>query len=201
MLAALNIALMDISAADVQRIVDRYLRAEASAPMVLMELVQRTEDTEALARALTAVVGDPAKLRELGEHLDKNDAGCRTIVNMIRQGLDSPEIAPSAEEGIERSRRLFDASVAQSEESSVALYSLGSAELLAAATDEVVGVMEDWGVLGRGRDALEIGCGIGRLMVPLCSRLRSLVGTDVSSGMIAAAERRLEGRARTRASA
>jgi cyclopropane fatty-acyl-phospholipid synthase-like methyltransferase len=112
---------------------------------------------------------------------------------MIRQGLDSPEIAPNAHEGIERSRALFDASVRQSEESSVALYSLGSPELLAAATDEVVGVLDDWRVLGGDRDALEIGCGIGRLMVPLSSRVRSVVGTDVSSGMIAAATRRLEG--------
>jgi SAM-dependent methyltransferase len=102
-------------------------------------------------------------------------------------------MAGDAEEGIERSRRLFDASVAESEESSVALYSLGSPELLAAATDEVIGVLQGWGVLGPHRDALEIGCGIGRLMVPLCARVRSVVGTDVSPGMIAAATRRLAG--------
>jgi SAM-dependent methyltransferase len=184
---------LDIPAADLQRIVDRYLRSEASVSMVVMELVQFTEDTEALARALPTLAGDPARLRELGRHFAENEAGCRTIVGMIRQRLDSPEVARNAAEGIERSRKLFDASVAQSEESSVALYSLGSPELLAAATDEVIGVLEDWGVLGRDRDALEIGCGIGRLMVPLCSRVRSVVGTDVSSGMIAAAERRLDG--------
>ena len=184
---------MDIAAADIQRIVERYLRSEASVSMVVMELVQLTEDTDALARALPTLAGDPAKLRELQRHFAENEAGCRTIVRMIRQRLDCPEVAPSAMEGIERSRKLFDASVAQSEESSVALYSLGSPELLAAATDEVIAVLRDWGVLGRHRDALEIGCGIGRLMVPLCSRLRSVVGTDVSSGMIAAARRRLEG--------
>ncbi|MDB5896539.1 MAG: hypothetical protein JWP41_141 [Ramlibacter sp.] len=184
---------MDIPAADIQRIVDRYLRSEASASMVVMELVQLTEDTAAIARALPMLAGEPARLRELAGHLAENEAGCRTIVRMIRQRLDAPEVAGDAEEGIARSRKLFDASVAQSEESSVALYSLGSAELLAAATDEVIGVLEDWGVLGPRRDALEIGCGIGRLMVPLCSRVRSVVGTDVSSGMIAAATRRLEG--------
>ncbi len=184
---------MNMPAADIQRIVDRYLRSEASAPMVLMELVQRTEDMAALAGALPALTGDPAKLRELAQHLAENEAGCRTIVRMIRQGLDSPEPADDAEDGIERCRKLFDASVAESEESSVALYSLGSAKLLAAATDEVIAVLENWGVLGPRRDALEIGCGIGRLMVPLCSRLRSVVGTDVSSGMVLAARRRLEG--------
>jgi len=184
---------MDITAADIQRIVDRYLRSEASASMILMELVQLTEDPDAIARALPSLNGDPTRLRELARLFAENEAGCRTIVRMIRQRLDSPEIAEDAEEGIERCRRLFDASVAQSEESSVALYSLGSPELLAASTDEVIGVLEDWGVLGPHRDALEIGCGIGRLMVPLCSRLRSVVGTDVSSGMTSAATRRLEG--------
>jgi SAM-dependent methyltransferase len=182
---------VETATADIQRIVDRYLRSEASAPIVLMELVQLTEDPAAIARALPTLAGEPARLRELARQFAENEAGCRTIVRMIRQGLDSPEVAKDAEEGIERSRRLFDASVAQSEESSVALYSLGNPELLAAATDEVVGVLEDWGVLGLGRDALEIGCGIGRLMVPLSSRVRSVAGTDVSSGMIAAATRRL----------
>ncbi|MBA3623730.1 MAG: class I SAM-dependent methyltransferase [Methylibium sp.] len=184
---------MNIPAAEIQRIVDRYLRSEASASMVLMELVQLTEDTTALARALPTLTGEPARLRELAQHLAENETGCRTIVRMIRQRLDSSEVARAEEDGIERCRQLFDASVAECEESSVALYSLGSPELLAAATDEVIGVLEDWGVLGLRRDALEVGCGIGRLMVPLCARVRSVVGTDVSSGMISAATRRLEG--------
>lgn len=184
---------MNIPVADIQRTVDRYLRSEASASMALMELVQLTEDPAALARALPTLAGEPAKLGQLARDLADNEAGCHTMVKMIRQRLDSTEVAGDAEEGIERCRKLFDASVAQSEESSVALYSLGSPELLAAATDEVIGVLEDWGVLGRHRDALEIGCGIGRLMVPLCSLVRSVVGTDVSSGMVSAATRRLEG--------
>ena len=182
---------MNVTTADVQRIVDRYLHAGASASIVLMELVQLTEDPEAIARALPTLAGEPERLRTLAQHLAENEDGCRTIVRMIRQRLDSPEVAADAHDGIERCRILFDASVAQSEESSVALYSLGSPELLAAATDELIGVLDDWGVLGLDRDALEIGCGIGRLMVPLCSRVRSVVGTDVSAGMVAAATRRL----------
>jgi cyclopropane fatty-acyl-phospholipid synthase-like methyltransferase len=179
-------------AANIQQIVDRYLRSEASASIVVMELLQFTEDTTALSLVLPTLVGEPAKLRELAQHLADNEAGCHTIVRMIRQRLDSPEVADAVEDGIERCRKLFDASVAASEESSVALYSLGSPELLAAATDEVIGVLEEWGVCGLNRAALEIGCGIGRLMVPLCSRMLSVLGTDVSSGMIWAARRRLE---------
>lgn len=184
---------MDTPVADIQRIVDRYLRDEVSMSMVVMELVQFTEDTHVIAHALPTLAGDPGRLCALERHFAENEAGCRTIVRMIRQRLDSPEVARSAEEGIERARRLFDASVAQSEASSVALYSLGNPALLAAATAEVVGVLAEWGVLDRDRDALEIGCGIGRLMAPLCARLRSVVGTDVSPGMIAAAQRRLAG--------
>jgi cyclopropane fatty-acyl-phospholipid synthase-like methyltransferase len=184
---------MNNQSANIQHIVDRYLRSNASAVMVLMELVQLTEDTTALAQALPTLAGDPTRLHELARYLADNEAGCRTIVRMIRQRLDSPEIAGNVEEGIQRCRKLFDASVAESEESSVALYSLGNPELLAAATDEVIDVMEDWDVLGIGRDALEIGCGIGRLIVPLSSRMCSVVGTDVSMGMISAATRRLAG--------
>lgn len=189
---------MNNQAANLQQIVDRYLRSEASASMVVMELVQQTEDTTALARTLPTLAGDPQRLRALAQHLADNEDGCRTIVRMIRQRLDSPELAADPQEGIERCRKLFDASVAASEESSVALYSLGNPALLAAATDELIAVLEAWGVLGVHRDALEVGCGIGRLMAPLARRLRCVVGTDVSSGMVSAAVRRLEGIANTR---
>ena len=184
---------VSISTAQIQRIVDRYLRAEASLSMVVMELVQLTEDPEALAGVLPTLAGEPARLGDLAQHLADNQAGCHTMVKMIRQRLDSPERAQNAQDGIERCRKLFDTSVALSEESSVALYALGNPELLAAATSEVVSVLDDWGVLGSDRDALEIGCGIGRLMEPLSRKLRSVVGTDISPGMIAAATHRLEG--------
>ena len=184
---------MRIPAANIPRIVNRYLRAEASASMVLIEILRPTEDPAALARALPTLDGEPAKLCGLARHLAENKAGCCTIVRMIRQRLDSPEVAGDAEDGIERCRKRFDASLAHRKESSVALYCLESPELLAATTDEVIGVLDDWKVLGLHQDALEMGCGIGRWIVSLCSRVCSVVGTDVSSGMICAAMRRLKG--------
>jgi cyclopropane fatty-acyl-phospholipid synthase-like methyltransferase len=63
--------------------------------------------------------------------------------------------------------------------------------MLSAATEEAVRVFDAWGVLEAGRDALEIGCGIGRFLVALSPRLRSVVGIDVSANMIEAARRRL----------
>lgn len=87
-------------------------------------------------------------------------------------------------------RRLFDAAVAQSEEASVALYSLGDPQLLARATDEVVRWMEARRLVAPGRRLLEVGCGIGRFEARLAPHAALAVGVDVSPGMLAAARRR-----------
>lgn len=87
-------------------------------------------------------------------------------------------------------RRLFDAAVAQSEEASVALYSLGDPQLLARATDEVVRWMEARRLVAPGRRLLEVGSGIGRFEARLAPHAALAVGVDVSPGMLAAARRR-----------
>lgn len=92
----------------------------------------------------------------------------------------------------------FDRAAALSPEASVALYSLGSATLLAVATQETVAFMERLGLLGPDRDALDLGCGIGRFLVALAPRLRSVVGLDISAGMVAEATRRTAGLANVR---
>jgi len=63
--------------------------------------------------------------------------------------------------------------VRQSEEASVALYSLGNPELLAAATREVVERMNEWAVLAPMRDALDVGRGIGRMESALAGSSRT----------------------------
>ncbi|MBC8072251.1 MAG: methyltransferase domain-containing protein [Deltaproteobacteria bacterium] len=120
---------------------------------------------------------------------------------MLRAGLDSDAPPASVEAGIAATRALFDDSVARSEVASVALYSLGSDELLAVASEEVVQMLAAWQVLATDRDALELGCGIGRLLAPLSPRLRSIVGIDISAGMLAAAQRRSAGCANVRVEA
>lgn len=92
----------------------------------------------------------------------------------------------------------FDRAAAASPEASVALYSLGSPALLAAATRETVAFIERLGLLGSGRDALDLGCGIGRFLVALAPRVRSIVGLDISAGMVAEATRRTAGLANVR---
>ena len=176
--------------AEVQLAVDRFVAGKSSGPIAAMELLLATRDFEVATRALEVASGPRGAIDELASLLSAHVAGCSEIASMLRSGVDSWAASSSIEAGIEATRALFDASVSRSEEASVALYSLGSAKLLADATEEVVDMLAGWGVLERHRDALEIGCGIGRLLSPLASRLRSIVGTDISPKMIQAAERR-----------
>jgi ubiquinone/menaquinone biosynthesis C-methylase UbiE len=109
---------------------------------------------------------------------------------MLRTDMDSPEQAPSVEEGIAFCERLFDWSVQQSEEASVALYSLGNPDLLERATREIIIQLEHWGILAPDKTVLDIGCGIGRLEVELAPRVKAVYGIDVSTQMINAALKR-----------
>jgi SAM-dependent methyltransferase len=88
---------------------------------------------------------------------------------------------------------LFDQAVAASPEASVALYSLGDPAILAAATQEIVAWLANGGLIGPGRDVLDLGCGIGRMAAALAPRVRSVLGIDVSTAMLREAERRCAG--------
>ena len=96
-------------------------------------------------------------------------------------------------EGVARIAAFFDRAVRHSPEASVALYSLGDPAILAAATQEIVSWLESEGLLKGGADVLDLGCGIGRVAGALAPRCRSVLGLDVSEGMVAEARRRLEG--------
>ena len=99
----------------------------------------------------------------------------------------------AAGDSVSRWAGLFDAAVRISPEGSVALYSLGSPRLLAAATLEVVAALSQWGLLGPDRTVLDIGCGIGRLEAALSPLSAAVIGIDISPGMIAHARTRCTG--------
>ena len=104
----------------------------------------------------------------------------------------------------------FDNAVAFSPEASVALYSLGDPAILAQATAEIMDWLHRHGCIASpdasspgaaspdadpagtapGADVLDLGCGIGRLAIALAPRCRSVLGLDVSAGMVAEARRR-----------
>ncbi len=164
-------------------ILARYRAGTLSAEVALMQLLIEYEDD---ARVAQLVADEPA----LAERCARHAAGTRRIVAMLRSGMDSSEPATTVDAGLAHTRRLFDWSVQQSEEASVALYSLGSAEVLAAATAELVALYQVRGWVRPDRAILQIGCGIGRLELALAPLVREAHGIDVSANMIAAARRR-----------
>ena len=80
--------------------------------------------------------------------------------------------------------------MARAPEASVAAYSLNDPAILAAATAEIVCWLADGGLIGPDRDVLDLGCGIGRVAAALAPRCRSVLGLDVSAGMVAEARLR-----------
>lgn len=54
-------------------------------------------------------------------------------------------------------------------------------------SEEVLPIIAEFGA--KLDTALEIGCGVGRLVFPLCEIFRNVIGADVSAGMIRRAQR------------
>ena len=169
----------------VEGIVERYRSGAISPPVTVMQLLIETEDVAA-ARAAVSERG----VDELEQLIAANAEGCERIAAMLRADVDSPQPARSVEEGIAFCERLFDWSVQQSEEASVAMYSLGNPQLLERATAEIVEQLKAWGAVTRDTALLDIGCGIGRLLVALAPAVRTATGIDVSAEMVKAARRR-----------
>jgi SAM-dependent methyltransferase len=84
----------------------------------------------------------------------------------------------------------FDSAVAAEPEASVAAYSLGDPALLDQATAEVVGWLTAQRLFADGMDVLDLGCGFGRIAAALAPHAGSVLGLDLSPGMIEAARRR-----------
>ncbi len=143
--------------------------------------------SDAITAALDAAPSpDPrwAAMRSLATgRRDQLDA----LAQQVRRTLaDHHAGGPTPEAGVAQIARFFDNAVAHSPEASVALYSLGDPAILAAATSEIM----RWLPLPPDTDALDLGCGIGRITAALAPRCRSVLGLDVSAGMVAEARRR-----------
>jgi len=79
--------------------------------------------------------------------------------------------------------RIFDRAAAANPEASVALYSLGSPELLARITDELVGRMVEWELFAPDFRVLDLGCGTGRIANAIAQQVRSVLALDCSEMM------------------
>ncbi len=188
----------------VQPLLIQFLDGKLSASVALMYLLIETRSLErvsavvnTLSNRVAALEGQNTcyqkSLAQLVELIRQNHQGCERITEMLRSNVDSDEPAPSIDEGIAFCKRLFDWSVQQCAEASVALYSLGNPEILAAVTAEVVAKMQEWELLNLAYTVLEIGCGIGRFQSALATKLHSITGIDVSAKMIETARTRCAG--------
>lgn len=149
---------------------------------------------DALQAARDAFSVDALVVERLGAALDvaRTHRGAFAIVKTLLHGLPHCDVASDPQQGVARWAAAFDAAVRAFPEASVALYALGDPRLLRAATNEVVELLRVERLLGPGRDVLEIGCGIGRFQEALAPEVKSVVGIDISAGMIAAARKRCE---------
>lgn len=191
-----------IAVAEHREILVRCLSGSVSPAVALMQLLIETEDAGAVRAAVDEVTRRAASLSratdsllrdrvdDLTQLVVENEPGCEKIAEMLRANVDSPAPAPSVEEGIAFCERLFDWSVQQSEEASVALYSLGNPQLLERATREIIAQLELWNVISQKRVVLDIGCGTGRISAELALRVKAVYGIDVSGKMIETALRR-----------
>jgi SAM-dependent methyltransferase len=154
-----------------------------------------TKETEEFLAQAAQSWGRPLdpRLRETARLLQDHREGCEHVALMLREHPDPERMSGPPEEIVATFRRFFDRSVVRNEEASVAAYSLGAPEILQQVTEEIVGQLEEWNLLGPDQRVLEIGCGIGRMQAALASRVTEIHGIDISPKMIEAARRRCAG--------
>ncbi len=169
------------------------LRDGSPPNIALMHLLMASTSPEAAAATLAAAMAAhpdlAVRLVEVERLLVVHPEAWR-VVHAVAEGVDHAPALASAEATLDHWRASFDRLAQAAPEAGVALYALGDPGLLAAATDEVVTALADWGLLGTNRDALDLGCGMGRFAEALAPHLRSVLALDLSSGMIDEARRR-----------
>ena len=163
--------------------------ANVALMQLLMEAPSRTaaEDALALVPALDPALAASAAAVErlLLAHPD-----AWRVIHGVTDSVDHLGPGGTAGETLDHWRRAFDRLADTSPEAGVALYALGSPDLLDAATAEVIAALQAWGLVGPDRDVFDLGCGIGRFATALAPKVRSVVGSDLSDGMVAEAARR-----------
>jgi predicted TPR repeat methyltransferase len=127
-----------------------------------------------------------ARLEAALELLRQNPGAFGTIRAVISEA-EHNQPAGAAEDAVSHWSAVFDRLAGAHPEAGIALYALGSPELLECATQEVVGALRLWGLVHRDSHVLEVGCGIGRFVRALAPDVAQVTGLDVSREMIARA--------------
>lgn len=173
-------------------ILTRYEAGQLSPEIALMELLIACEDEQRVERALAerTARAPSAQLARIARLFADNRAGCAEIAAILRSEEVGALEAPSEALALARCRALFDGLVLRLPEASVALYSLGNPEILAAATREIVAQLAQLSLLGPHVRALDFGCGIGRVAEALAPHVAELRAVDLSPEMVLRAEAR-----------
>ncbi len=164
------------------------LRGLISPQVALSRLLLGGADSAGIAELVAAARPVPATpaWQALAALLDGRAAELDRLADEIRTtGSDHTAMG-----GVAGIAAFFDRAVAHSPEAGVALYSLGDPAILEAATAEIVGWLRAERLLPPGAAVLDLGCGIGRVAAALAPHCRSVLGLDVSLGMVAEARRR-----------
>jgi SAM-dependent methyltransferase len=179
------------SGADIHVALKRYLDGEISGELALMHFVVALGHARALAPTLESLASVKPRRSELVELVRLSEVHAddlRRAAALVECGL--LDLPSAADDGIAFIRSQFDKAVATSPEASVALYSLGSSEILDRATAEIFARLVQWALLPPHCVVLDVGCGIGRFERALAPHVHTIIGIDVAPGMIAEAQRR-----------
>jgi SAM-dependent methyltransferase len=184
-LAALPVALRDV--------LTRLARGDLPANVALMHLIVHTDAPEQISEAIRAGFAMSAatpSARSRTNALSKIWAQTPDAWGIVKGIVSVAQKGPRTAGPIEYWTRFFDLAAAQAADSATALYALGRADLLDAATREVMRRLREWKVLARASNILEIGCGTGRFVAPLAMAGYLTIGIDTSSGMLQLAKLR-----------
>ncbi len=191
-------------AARVRAALDQGAAGAVPANIALMHALMEAPSTEAFNSALNGALLDHAAEAEVRARLDdilrlwRHHPQAWSLVHHVLASADHDAPKGATEQAVAHWAAAFDRVGRLSPDAGSALYALGDADLLARATGEIVEKLDAWGLLGLESDALEIGCGSGRFLEALAPQLRSIVGLDISSAMVAEARRRCAGLANVR---
>jgi SAM-dependent methyltransferase len=178
-------------------IVNECVEGRLSPGMALMRLVIETEDPSRVQSVLSSwrlpLPPSPdatARLSTLLHLLRDHDDAWKTVHATAAAVSHDATMPGRPRVEIARLAHAFDRAAKISPEASVALYSLGRPERLDQATAEIVRWLSARSVIRPDCALLDIGCGIGRLQRALHSRVRQIVGIDVSPEMVRIASER-----------